>query len=121
MKCKIIRSYSSDDMENKLNAMYNTYTVKNVQTHIQSLSDRGRLTTMFIAYVFYLEKHVTEGGTPVRDLPFSNRVIYALYRANINTLEELQQQMALGNIKRIRNLGPISYEEIERVLSLIDK
>jgi len=53
--------------------------------------------------------------TKISDCGFSNRVVHALANTGIQTLGELRK-LTNRDIKKIQNIGELSYKEICRIL-----
>lgn len=50
--------------------------------------------------------------TPIEEMNFSVRAFNCLKRGNMNTVSDITEGLKKGNIMKIRNMGPKSYEEI---------
>lgn len=113
MKIKVIRTYDKGIFETELSNMYKDNSIKDVQTHTESHEERGHFLIYYIAIVFYYPRY---GEGLVKELGLTNRTSNALWIAGIETVDQLKEAMYNGRIKRVRNLGKVSMEEIEAKL-----
>lgn len=117
VKYKVIKETDISSYEKQLEELHEKYEVKDVQTHTESFKDNNYLVVLYIAVVKYLE--VSE-EVSVDTLNFSGRTSNALWRARIETVNQLKEAMYTGRIKRVRNLGEVSIKEIENKLKELD-
>ena len=113
MKVKVIREYDITRFEDKLNELIKNNIVKDIQTHTEQMPLQGRMIIYYIAIVVY--KDIVNSHS-IDSLNFSARIYNALKRNNIDTVEDLKEVSANGDLRRIRNLGLVSIREIENRL-----
>ena len=109
MKLKIFKGSYESLFEEALFEFRKTHNVSKVTYSTESLFNE----IVYIAFVEYVDHDKIE---LVEDLHLSHRSYWCLKRYNINTIEQLKEEIATGKIKHIRNLGVKSIEEIENRL-----
>ena len=75
----------------------------------------------YTAIIYYVESKpmIVEKVSTIEDLHFNNRILNALRRHGIDTLDDLLNASIDGSLSRFRNLGEESLKEIHYKLSLL--
>lgn len=113
MKLKIVRSGYEQIIQDEVEKYRREHTVSNVTYSTEVIHNE----LVFVAFIEYVEQSKIE---LVEDLHLSHRAYWCLKRHDIKTIEELRRMISNGDIKRVRNLGPVSIEEIEEKLWQLD-
>lgn len=117
MKVKVIQSSYDAMFEDMVNDFISKHKVDHIDSNINVIHN----SLTYTAIIYYVESKpmIVEKVSTIEDLHFNNRILNALRRHGIDTLDDLLEASMDGSLSRIRNLGKESLKEVEYKLSLI--
>lgn len=117
MKVKIIQSSLDSMFEEMVNDFISKYKVDHIDSNINVIHN----SLTYTAIIYYVESKpmIVEKVSTIEDLHFNNRILNALRRHGIDTLDDLLNASIDGSLSRFRNLGEESLKEIHYKLSLL--